>query len=317
MKSALSRYARWARPAAAWFVVGVLFLVAARRSVDVSQWLGLRPETAGGWILLIGLLGSMGAFLAMAYKLIRTLIASGKEFLALRKANEGSVGFAESGVVMVEFTLIAPTVWWIMAMAVQMAMIAQASLVVRYAAYAAARSAVVQLGRSSAPWLSEDLENSAENKAEKAAKLVLCSLSPKQEGTTDSAAKAMRDMFASQNGVWGDSNFDARYEYADPATSVEIEVEQPDFEIPLVGMPLPIGDIFAPAMVRVTVEYLYLTKIPGMSLIPDGNGKIGTVAPNGGWAFPITQVVELQGVGGREGNVAIVGLQILLGEAFP
>lgn len=317
MNAVIARYAKWARPAIGWFVVGALFFAAAGRSVDVSKALDLDPVHAAGPIMLVGLFGAMAAFLVVTYKLARTLLRSGKEFLALRRSREGAVGFAESGVVMVEFTLIAPTVWWIMAMAVQMAMIAQASIVVRYAAYAAARSAVVQLGRGSAPWLQEDLENSAENKAEKAAKLVLCSLSPKNEGTTDNSAKAMRDMFASQNGVWGDSNFDARYDYADPATTVTIEVEQPDFEIPLVGMPVPIGDIFAPAMVRVTVEYLYLTKIPGMSLIPDGNGKIGTVAPNGGWAFPITQVVELQGAGGREGNVAIVGIQVLLGEAFP
>jgi hypothetical protein len=317
MKAVIARYAKWARPAIGWFVVGATCFVAAGRSVDVSRALDLNPAEAAGPIMLAGLFGAMASFLVVTYKLARTLLRSGKEFVALRRSREGALGFAESGVVMVEFTLIAPTVWWIMAMAVQMAMIAQASIVVRYAAYAAARSAVVQLGRESAPWLQEDLENSAENKAEKAAKLVLCSLSPKNEGTTDNAAKAMRDIFASQNGVWGDSNFDARYDYADPATTVTIEVEQPDFEIPLIGMPLPIGDIFAPAMVRVTVEYLYLTKIPGMSLIPDGNGKIGTVAPNGGWAFPITQVVELQGAGGREGNVAIVGVQVLLGEAFP
>jgi TadE-like protein len=312
--SLTSRTIRWLVPSGGWFFVGSVAVAAAARPTTVCEMFGVAPEAGTTFVVLGALLGAMGAFLAVAYRLIRKLLAAGRDFFEYRKRTESPATFAESGVVMIEFALIAPTVWWIMAMVVQMALIAQASLVVRYAAYTAARSAIVLLERDSAPWLSEELTNSNENKAEKAAKLVLCSLSPKTAGTSDSAADAMRDIFAEQNGIWGDSNFHQRFEYADPATNVTIDIEQPDIEIPLIGMPIPIPDIFAPSMVKVTVTYQYLTKIPGMSMI----SGMGGVAPNGGWAFPVTQVVELQGVGARQGNAAIVGLQaIVLGELFP
>ena len=55
-----------------------------------------------------------------------------------------------SGTLITEFALVMPAVFLVMSMIVQIALIANATLVVRYAAFAAARSAIVNL--ESYPW---------------------------------------------------------------------------------------------------------------------------------------------------------------------
>jgi hypothetical protein len=310
-RSTLARLRRIAPNAIAFVVLGVLAAILASRSVEVARTLGLEPDPWGHRLLVSALFVAMGSFLAALHVLLRELWKAGREFLALRRAREDGATFAESGVVMVEFTLLAPTVWWIMAMVVQMALIAQASIVVRYSAFAAARTAIVRLERDSFPYLSEELSLEA-SKVERTAELVLCSLSPRTPGTSDDSAHAMRSIFESQDGVWGDRNFHERDEYSRAATSVDVEVENPPFEIFGYSLPLPIGDIFSPSLVEVEVRYLYMTKIPGMTLIPG----VTVLAPNGGKAFPITQIVRMQGTGARQTN-PLTSLNPLAGDPFP
>ena len=311
MGSRFQRLLRIAPATIVYVTIGVVLVLLATRPDKLAASLGVDPTQAGNVLLLSCLFGAMLAFLAAAHKLFKALLCAGRDFVAWRKRNEPDKGFAEAGVVMVEFTLIAPTVWWIMAMVVQLALIAEASLVVRYAAFTAARAATVRMERDSIPYLEEEVSIDPD-KVDQSAKLVLCSLSPKTPGTDNDSAHKMRNVFAAQNGVWGDKNFYQRYQYADAATTVHTTTEDPPFEIMGFSLPLPFGDIFSPKLVKCDVTYIYMTKIPGITLIPGATVN----APGGQKGFPINQAVKMQGTGARQTN-QLTSLNPLAGSPFP
>ena len=223
------------------------------------------------------------------------------------------------GTVIVEFALVMPIVAFIMGMVVQLTLLANASLVVRYAAFSAARSAIVRLEFPSVLSLTESLEIEPE-KIEDAAELVLASISPPSELSGNPGAEAIRDIHAAQNGPWGSRSYLERMTYARAATTVTSQARSPSLipQLPeiiptwgqalgnILGIGLPqlpnVPSIIAPREVTVTVQYKFLITIPGLSAIPG----LTEAAPAGvsGRVFTIRQAVRLQSIGPRQSNPA-------------
>ncbi len=306
MRSRFDRLLRVAPATVALLTVGVVATMLASRPDRLAQSFGLDFAEESARLVIGCMVVASVAFLAAAYKLLRTLLASGKSFVEWRKRNEPQKGFAEAGVVMIEFTLLAPTVWLIMAIVVQLALIAEATLVVRYAAYTAVRAAIVRTERNAIG--QEDLGVSP-GKVEESAKLVLCSLSPKIPNTDNDSAHAMLNIFAAQNGVWGDKNFHRRYQYADDSTTVKTTLDDPPIEMPFVG-DTGLPNLFAPKLVECEVTYLYATQIPGVTLLP------GILQVSDGYkAFKIIQRVRMQSTGARQSNP--IGVAGTMNTIFP
>lgn len=305
----------------------VLALKAAATPSETAVRLGMDPANTPTVLLGCFALAS-GFLLALAGLLIHRLWRAGRRMM---QAESRQV----SGTVMVEFTLVMPIVLLIMGMVVQLALLANASLVVHQAAFKAARSAIVQFEREQFFTLEETINNSNRRNVEQAAYLVLCSISPKTSGT-DAGAFGMRRIFQQQGGVWGDRNFHRRYNYAQAATTVTIEESYPPvsllhnqtpsfggfgptssggfeggmgnlaemlfnmlFSLPFTSLLQDPGidNFFGPKQVDVTVTYDFLITIPGISLLPG----VTKSAPAGvsGRVFTIEQTVRLQSTGAR------------------
>ncbi|MHC4100735.1 MAG: TadE family protein [Planctomycetota bacterium] len=160
-----------------------------------------------------GLAVAMAALGCLALRLWGRLAAGGR-----RRPEPGECR-AVAGTVMVEFALVFPLVLLVMCMIVQLALIANASLVVRYAAFASARSAMVNLQSwpvVNAPPLPEPV---VRDNPELAARLVLASISPRT-GQANAAGRSMESLLRAQDGVWAGRSFADRFDYTEQATVV-------------------------------------------------------------------------------------------------
>lgn len=305
----------------------ILALRSATTPAATAVRLGLHP--ADSQTVLLGCFAvASGLLLTLAGLLIHRLWRAGREVMQTESR-------LVSGTVMVEFTLVMPIVLLIMGMVVQLALLANASLVVHQAAFKAARSAIVQFERDQFFTLEETINNTNRQNVEQAAILTLCALSPRTSGT-DPGAFGMRRIFQQQNGMWGDRNFHRRHRYAQAATTVTIEDSYPPvsllhnqtpsfggfgptssggfeggmgnlaemlfnmlFSLPFTSLLQNpgINNFLGPKQVDVTVTYDFLITIPGISLLPG----ITKPAPAGvsGSVFTIEQTVRLQSTGAR------------------
>lgn len=307
---------------AALIGVGSLFLI----------WLGLHSAAhSEATATLLGL--SQWPFADRIYwggLALAVLVGGGSSAWLLRAAVRlclaapwfGRPGRAEAGTVMVEFTLIFPFLYLAMGLTVQAALVAHATIVVRYAAFSAARSAIVRTEYSSTVSLTESLY--ATDEAKRAAVLVLASLSPEAPAGGGAAdAVAIRTMFQNQAGPWGSRAYPARVTYAVAATQVSLSESPasllPETEdlIPPFGGLIPVpslpsslsipqisGYLISPQSVTAKVDYKLLCVVPGLP------AWIGIVSPApagvGGTVFTVSQSVRLQSAGARQSGLASV-----------
>ncbi|MHC4787212.1 MAG: TadE family protein, partial [Planctomycetota bacterium] len=166
----------------------------------------------GNRLFYAGLAVALAALGCLALRLWARLLGGGR-----RRAEPGECR-AVAGTVMVEFALVFPLVLLVMCMIIQLALIANASLVVRYAAFVSARSASVNL--QSFLWTAPPLPEPVEpDNPRLAAHLVLASLSPRT-GQTSPAGRPMESLLQAQGGVWVGRDFADRLAYTEQATAV-------------------------------------------------------------------------------------------------
>jgi hypothetical protein len=171
-----------------------------------------------------GMVVALAALGCLALRLWGRLLASGR-----RRPVAGECR-AAAGTVVVEFALVFPIVLLVMCMIVQLFLIANAVLVVRYATFAAARSAIVNFEADQPDaWLNNPLSLAQfppfpewvdKTRPELAAHLVLASISPETGGGT-AEAQAMEVLLQAQGGVWAGRSYATRMEYARAATEVK------------------------------------------------------------------------------------------------
>lgn len=141
---------------------------------------------------------------------------------------------AEQGTVMAEFALVLPIVLLMLGTVFQIALIANAALVLRYAAFAAARSAIVSfeadmpgagsvtnpsslLDSLQVPPLPEFVDRT---RPEHAASLVLASISPPMPSDPSPVANALHALVQANGSAWEGSDLARRVSYARQAMSL-------------------------------------------------------------------------------------------------
>lgn len=132
---------------------------------------------------------------------------------------------AVGGTVMAEFALVLPVVLLLIGTVVQIALISQAALVLRYASFVAARSAMVQFEAEASGnalhtiWQVAPLPEPLDiDRPEQAALMVLASISGRA-ASSDTSSSAMNDVLLAQGEAWQGGNYEERFAYADRATT--------------------------------------------------------------------------------------------------
>ena len=199
-------------------------VAAARLELDMYPWTNR--------LFFAGMVVALAALGCLALHLWGRLLTGGR-----RRPEPGECR-AVAGTVVVEFALVFPIVLLVMGMVVQLALIANATLVVRYAAFAAARSAIVNFEADQPnAWLNNPLslvqfppfpEWVDKTRPELAAHLILASISPETSGGT-SEAQTMEGLLQAQGGVWAGRSYATRMEYAQAATEVKTLRDEPDW----------------------------------------------------------------------------------------
>ena len=294
-------------------VTGVAALAVAGEPRAAVALLDLPAERFDNALVLGGLAWAFAGFSVVAAGLLMRLATLGR-----RWRSAATLGEASGGTIVVEFALTLPIVLFVVGMVVQIALLANACLVVRYAAFAAARAAIVRFEYPDAYSYTDELSIEPA-KIALAAELVLAGISPRASGNGENdAARAIYEIHRAQRGPWGSRSYLQRMHYAQAACRVTTTDRTPvlppdpqdfippffqslgvDFDIP---WDISIPTTVAPREVSVTVEYDCLLVVPGLSMVPG----LTRDAPGGvpGRAFPIRQTVRLQSVGARQSSPA-------------
>lgn len=272
-------------------------MAAAAHPSAVATALGLGSYPWANRLFTVGVFTAMAMLCVLGYRILTWLAGAVRRWRSAAAAH-GSPCTASAGTIMVEFALALPIIGLVTGMVIQLALLANASLVVRYAAFAAARTAIISFERPQVWSLEESLSDEPE-KIDLAAHLVLATISPRAGGS-DQAAWAMRRILERQHGPWGDRHYHERMSYARAATTVTKEDSYPEGQISFINLGIP--NIFAPKQVDVTVKYDFLITIPGLYTLP----FISKPAPGGvsGHVFTIEQTVRLQSTGARQSSPA-------------
>ena len=319
-------------------------LVLLTSPVGVAALMGL-PKFP--WANRIGDLGGFVAFVAATILAFRLGVRVWRRIAtALRAARERTFRLGEAGSITVEFVLIFPILYFLFGIILQMALIANSSLVVRYAAYAAARTAIVNLDYQGVTSLTQTVGN--QDEAREAAHLVLAAVSPDVQTPDDPLAVPIRDILQSQTTAqnqvnWGAPSLPRRMNYAQAATTISFlaqaprtvfntnpnEIVPPAWSGPL-GLSLPNLQIPIPGFlqgvlnfvqnasgrpfeVEVTVTYLEQCVVPGIPQWTGFTTPVPALPGIGGSAFPITRIVRLQSAGGRRAGLGTLAGIFLAG----
>lgn len=175
----------------------------------------------------LGVSGAFLCFIYLALRQVRRLIRAGQ------KVQWDPAVLPTQGTVVAEFALVLPLVLLLMGTVAQIALVANAAVVVRYAAFASARSAMVNFEAETRTDLLESLGGGLHSLVqappfpewvdkrhpEHAAHLVLASISPRL--TVPHAQGAwMQNLLEQQSDAWRGGNFAQRVSYAAEATEV-------------------------------------------------------------------------------------------------
>lgn len=252
-------------------------------SMRAAPALGLTPIDACLALLALG----AALLAAFAYRMLIRLGGC-----ARRVRREGRDC---AGTVAVEFILVLPVLIYTLSSIVQTALLGQAALITRHAAFCAARTAIVNTERGLiSDWNQETVTDDGAEDALTSAVFILGTISPNEGGGTDLAAEGIRDIRSHQGAPWIDNGYPARVAFARAATTLELNLDSP------FGIPNPA----APRVVEADLTYRYLLVGPGVAkLLVASRSTIGGVE---GRFFPITSKVTLQSTGPREGSLLSV-----------
>lgn len=279
------RLAQRALPTAL-LIAGALALIAvASAPSDAARALDLPVDPAANRLFWAGLLGAIALL----------VIGTGRVIHAIWRRGRGWGGLArdQRGTIMVEFALALGPLMWMMFLIAHLSVVANTALVVAYAAHCGARSCAVNYGRATAALIPERLPANRSS-IDDASDVVLCILSPVSPlaPAQNHAANAMGRLFIEQDGIWGIKDFQRRMMYTRLASTVTIT----DSDSPTSALFQPVADITPPRVVTVTVRYLMIVRIPGITAIPG----LTEPAPLGaGRVVPIEQTVSVQCMPGR------------------
>jgi hypothetical protein len=222
----VGRFIRAIRVEAGLAAVAYVGLLVVARPRVAAAALDLPAWPWANRLFSVAVVVAMLALGCLALRLWGRLFAAGAR--VVQPASER----ATAGTVITEFALVFPLVLLVMCMIIQLALIANASIVVRYAAFSAARSAIVSFeaetrsdfsippsGLPPALQFPPFPEWVDKERPEHAARLTLAALSP-QTNSSSVMAASMEDLLQQQGGVWQGRNFATRYEYASAATRV-------------------------------------------------------------------------------------------------
>ena len=222
----LRRIAKASRLNLALGGMGWLGLIGMTRPVDFAAFID-RSGFDGVIAFDTALIGAFLAFSWLTYRFGAQLLRNSRRFHWDPETR------AVSGTVMAEFALVLPIVLLLLGTVIQIALIANAALVVRYAAFVAARSAMVSfqadMGRDllSSPGASLTSmfqmppfpEFVDRERPEHAATMVLASISPRAT-ENDPTGVFMSEVLKANGDVWDSGNFAQRVTYARAATTV-------------------------------------------------------------------------------------------------
>ncbi len=193
---------------------------------------------------LVAAVGDPPLSLSFAFELGITLAFVASAFLALRwtvrlarigrRMAWSSELRATQGTVMAEFVLVLPIVLLLIGTVIQVALIAQAAVVLRYASFVAARSAMVSFEAETKNDLGANLGQGLlallqippfpewvdRERPERAAHMVLAALSPRASGAHPEGGP-MERLLEAQSAAWGGGHFARRMAYAQSATQLQ------------------------------------------------------------------------------------------------
>ncbi len=207
--------------------VGWLGLIGMTRPAEFAALFGLRDFNP----VLAFDVAIIAAFLSFTWL---TLRGTAHLIRAGRRVKLDPESRAVSGTVMAEFALVLPIVLLFLGTVIQIALIANAALVVRYAAFVAARSAMVSfsadMGRDLLSSPGSSLTSMFQmppfpefvdgERPEHAAAMILASISPRAT-TRDGTGVFMDEVLKANGDVWDTGNFAQRVTYARAATTVQ------------------------------------------------------------------------------------------------
>ncbi|MEM1164755.1 MAG: TadE family protein [Planctomycetota bacterium] len=261
----------------------------------------------------------VGALAAIAIGLVaaaRLALRAGRRGLAVIRPSRD-----ERGSIAVEFVLLFVPFLLMCGAVVQTALLAHAALIVRYAAFKAARVAVVHTDRGFAGLGLEEVTNAGERKAREAAAMVLAPIAARSSNTGPSWAADMEQLRSNQGTPWTDTVYDRRVRFALDAlegsasglgSRFQLEEIDPEFTafnsfIPLPAIPNPVG----PRQVRARVVFPVRLVAPGIASILAPTQT--TISGNQGHYFDIVADLSLQSSGPRDLGAIPLLISLLFG----
>lgn len=208
-------------------VAGLQALVWMARPEELVHFVG--PQVLDGSRAFdVAVVLALGLFAVLSLRFLTRLMS------AARRVSWDPALRGEQGTVMAEFALVLPIVLMMLGTVMQIALIANAALVVRYAAFAAARSAIVSF-EAEMPGAGEIADPSSllstlqappfpewvdRTRPEHAAALVLASISPTMPGIGSPESGAMRELLLANAPSWDGGGYNDRVTYARAAMTL-------------------------------------------------------------------------------------------------
>lgn len=271
-----------------------------------------------GWIGDVSGDDALFLFVAGAIGLLAAACAVGAERAFARRQRAADVVGCEKGVVLAELVLLIPILILLSGTIVQLMLILNASIVVRYAAFSAARTAAVSFDRS-ATQVHERPRAGLDQDLHDAAVLVTATISPAMgeathlnqaggasrdpqnpgggmgppTGETDPAGILLSRVFGTNATVYGGRTLNLRRDYARDFTTVSFTDWVPVVPFEFTRM----RNVPAAREVRVRVDYDFFLSITGLLILPG----LHEALPEGmqGEVFPLSATVEMQTAGSR------------------
>ncbi|MBL8746322.1 MAG: pilus assembly protein [Phycisphaerae bacterium] len=299
----------WITAASGLLGLMVLCLYGMRFGGEAAAASGLiRAQSTVDVFFCFGL-GAIGSAVALAAVLIDRMTA--------RLQRPAHALGCERGVVLVELVLILPFLILIAGTVIQLMLILNASVVVRYAAFAAARVAAVGYDRDGigpdelpAPGLERDIFETAV--------LVTATLAPSSgqgttlnqagedprnpgaggnqaspTGETDPAATMLESVLTTDRGLYGARTVSIRHSYARRFTSVSFEDWVPSSPFEFSTM----RNLYPAREVEVTVRFDFFLALHGFIFLPGLSEPMPSGLP--GRTFPLGATVTMQTAGSR------------------
>ena len=196
----------------------------------------------------------------------------------------------DSGVAMVEFVLVTPILLIVTLLLVQTMLVFTGLFYVQYAAFAAARSAIVQIPMDSSEPRNEIMTSRGSNKfdaIESAAMIAVLPVSGRESGSTVVAseiAAGLGEVFSAQGKsqpAWIDNLLAERLAYAMNHTSVTLEKVTPGNDSQSVRFTVAEGyEVFSPKeAIAARVRHEFALTVPLASRVFASIGESGTYSP--------------------------------------